>query len=61
MGVLCSMRSKPGSSGGTLEMPTTGFWLWRKVDQTKISNWVFSNRDSLWAMFYGSTRPNAMA
>lgn len=50
-----------GSSGGTLEMPTTGFWLWRKVDQTKISNWVFSNRDSLWAMFYGSTRPNAMA
>src|SRR5262249_49838271 len=48
-----------GAAGGKegQEVSTTGFWFWRKVDQQKIAQWVFSHRQNLWAIFYGSAKP----
>ena len=43
------------------EIPTTGAWFWKDVDQAKIAKWVFAHRDDLWAMFYGSLVPNSNA
>jgi hypothetical protein len=40
-------------------LPTTGWWLWEKVDQKKIAAWVFSHKQVLWEMFYGSVVPNS--
>jgi hypothetical protein len=41
------------------EIPTTGAWFWKDVDQAKIAKWVFAHRADLWAMFYGSLAPNS--
>ena len=43
------------------EMPTTGAWFWKDVDQAKIATWVFAHRSDLWAMFYGSLVPGSRA
>lgn len=40
-------------SGDRREMPTTGFWFWRDVDDDRIKSWVFRNRQNLWGMLYG--------
>lgn len=48
------------ATGGE-EMPTSGWWFWEKVDQGAIAEWVFKHRENLWAIFYGSTRPNSKA
>ncbi len=42
------------NAGAKEEMPTTGWWFWRSVQETKIESWVFEHRRNLWAMFYGS-------
>ncbi|HMD88634.1 MAG TPA: DUF4157 domain-containing protein [Anaerolineaceae bacterium] len=42
------------NAGAKEEMPTTGWWFWRKAEETKIESWVFEHRHNLWAMFYGS-------
>lgn len=42
------------SAVGTSELPTTGYWLWREVDPSKIKAWVFRNRRNLWASLYGA-------
>ena len=41
------------SAGAGSELPTTGFWFWRDLDTDQISSWIFFNRETLWAMFYG--------
>jgi hypothetical protein len=41
------------------ELPTTGWWLWEKVDQKKIAAWAFSHKELLWETFYGSIVPNS--
>lgn len=43
-----------GSHGG--ELPTEGWWLWKKTDKPKIKRWAFKNREHLWAMLYGAAR-----
>jgi hypothetical protein len=50
-----------GTSGGDKKdaLPTTGWWLWEKVDQKKIAAWVFSHKQALWEMFYGSVVPDS--
>lgn len=52
-----------GATGGKKgdELPTTGSWFWSEVDQKKIAQWVFNHRRNLWAMFYGSAKPNVNA
>jgi hypothetical protein len=45
---------KAGTGGK--ELPTKGWWLWKKVDDEKITRWVFYNRDNLWGMLYGAAR-----
>jgi hypothetical protein len=40
-------------------LPTTGWWLWEKLDQKKIAAWVFSHKQALWEMFYGSVVPDS--
>jgi hypothetical protein len=40
-------------------LPTTGWWLWEKVDQKKIATWVFGHKQLLWETFYGSIVPNS--
>ena len=42
------------NAGAKSEMPTTGWWFWRNVQETRIESWVFQHRAELWAMFYGS-------
>jgi len=46
-------------SGTKEEVPTTGYWFWEEVDQEqlRVQSWVFRNRQSLWAMLYGSITP----
>ncbi len=41
------------------ELPTTGRWFWRKLNQQKIARWLFQHRQSLWSTFYGSAQPGA--
>ncbi|MCA9922389.1 MAG: hypothetical protein KC421_08450 [Anaerolineales bacterium] len=36
------------------EIPTTGWWFWKEIDQKKGQDWVYYQRENLWAMFYGS-------
>lgn len=43
-----------GVGGKYNELPTTGWWLWKKVDDKKIKWWVFRNRQNLWGMLYGA-------
>ena len=40
--------------GAQDEMPTTGWWFWRDLDDEQIKQWVYANRRDLWAMFYGN-------
>lgn len=41
------------------EMPTSGILFWEKVDNEKIATWLFNHRENLWAIFYGSAKPNS--
>ncbi len=50
---VISAGARP-EEGRPSEMPTTGWWFWRRLDRARIQEWVFQNRRSLWAMFYGS-------
>lgn len=50
---VISAGARP-EEGQRAEMPTTGWWFWRRLDRAQIQQWVFQNRRSLWAMFYGS-------
>lgn len=43
-------------AGAENEMPTTGWWFWRGLDESNIRGWIFNNRQRLWAMFYGRMR-----
>jgi hypothetical protein len=52
-------KGAAGNAEGENEVPTTGFWFWRKLDEGKIAEWVFTHRSNLWAIFYGSTKPGA--
>ena len=40
-------------------LPTTGWWLWEKLDATKIGSWVFTHKQLLWETFYGSIVPGS--
>ncbi|MHB1356284.1 MAG: hypothetical protein ACYCZF_09945 [Anaerolineae bacterium] len=51
-----SHRDQLGAGTGS-EVPTTGYWFWRDIDDTKIKRWVYQNRRNLWSMFYGEVRP----
>jgi hypothetical protein len=53
-----SISAAATSESESDDMPTTGMWFWRKVDQSKAGQWVFDHRTDLWAIFYGSTVPN---
>ncbi|MGC8875252.1 MAG: DUF4157 domain-containing protein, partial [Chloroflexia bacterium] len=50
---VISAGARP-EEGRATEMPTTGWWFWRRLDRAQIQQWVFQNRRNLWAMFYGS-------
>jgi hypothetical protein len=39
------------------EVPTKGFWFWKHANPKKIRQWLFTNRQAVWAMLYGSTTP----
>ncbi len=39
--------------GEAQEVPTTGWWFWRRLDPARAREYIFQNRQSLWAMFYG--------
>jgi hypothetical protein len=41
------------------EVPTQGFWFWKHTDPDKLKYWLMKNRDSVWAMLYGSISPPA--
>jgi hypothetical protein len=47
-------------AGTGSEVPTTGYWFWRDVDDKKIQSWVFQNRRNIWSMLYGELRPNGV-
>ena len=37
-------------------MPTEG-WIFKDIDPIKVRRWVYSNRRTLWSMFYGKLPP----
>jgi hypothetical protein len=39
------------------EVPTKGFWFWKRSDPEKINYWLMKNRNNIWAMLYGSIEP----
>lgn len=39
------------------EVPTKGFWFWKHTNPDKIRYWLMKNRNSVWAMLYGSVTP----
>ncbi len=39
------------------EVPTKGWWFWKKTDPNKIKYWLIRNRQSVWNMLYGSVTP----
>jgi len=39
------------------EVPTKGFWFWKHTNPDKIKYWLIRNRNSVWAMLYGSIQP----
>lgn len=41
------------------EVPTKGFWFWKHTNPDKIKYWLIRNRNSVWAMLYGSIQPPA--
>lgn len=38
------------------EVPTKGWWFWRRLDTPKALEWLFEHRERVWAMFYGAMR-----
>ena len=46
----------PIEEGAEEEVPTSGWWFWRKLDTAEAREWVFKHRDRVWAMFYGSMK-----
>lgn len=42
-------------AGAKEEVPTTGWWFWRRLDTREAIDWIFRRRRKLWAMLYGST------
>lgn len=38
------------------EMPVTGVWGFRALDNAKFKSWIYSNRHAVWAMLYGSMK-----
>lgn len=47
-------RDRLASGAGSSELPTTGWWFWRKLDTAQAPQWIFRMRAELWGMFYGS-------
>jgi hypothetical protein len=45
------------TKGTGQEVPTKGFWFWKHANPKKIRQWLFTNRQAVWAMLYGSTTP----
>jgi hypothetical protein len=41
-------------AGASEEVPTTGWWFWRKLDTEEARRWIYMHRQRVWAMFYGS-------
>jgi hypothetical protein len=39
------------------EVPTKGFWFWKRTNPDKVKYWLMKNRNSVWAMLYGSISP----
>jgi ribosomal protein S21 len=46
----------PLEEGAEEEVPTSGWWFWRKLDTAEARAWVFNHRQRVWAMFYGSMK-----
>lgn len=36
------------------EIPTTGWWFWEEINEKEGKEWIFYQRQRLWAMFYGN-------
>lgn len=43
-------------AGAGEEVPTSGWWFWRKLDTKDATDWVYWHRTKIWAMFYGSMK-----
>jgi hypothetical protein len=41
-------------AGAGEAVPTEGWWFWRDLRSDRARNWIFRNRDRVWAMFYGN-------
>jgi hypothetical protein len=52
--LLTDRRESFQKGSGGNEVPTEGYWLWRKTDPNKIAFWLIQNRTSVWAMMYGA-------
>lgn len=39
------------------EVPTKGFWHWKHTNPDKIPWWLYTNRQNVWAMCWGSVSP----
>lgn len=50
---LLEWRDQFGA-GTQQDLPTTGAWFWRSLDDSRIKDWIFGNRRRIWAMLYGS-------
>lgn len=50
-------RGEEFEHGTGEEVPTEGFWFWKKTDPEKIKYWLMKNRNNIWAMLYGSIEP----
>jgi hypothetical protein len=37
-------------------MPTSGIWGFRELDKAKFKSWIWSNRNAVWPMLYGSMK-----
>lgn len=52
---LFDHREKLGT-GAESEVPTEGSWFWKDLDGPAARRWLFTNRQRVWAMFYGSMK-----
>jgi hypothetical protein len=41
-------------AGAEESVPTSGWWFWEDLDSKRARTWLFSHRQRVWAMFYGS-------
>ncbi|MCE5258054.1 MAG: hypothetical protein LLG44_03225 [Chloroflexi bacterium] len=56
------MENRESMEAGTgAEVPTSGMWWWRDIDDKKIQRWAFQNRRNLWSMLYGEVHPKGLA